>query len=110
MLVLGLGWLTSSLRVFIKDIGQIIGVILQLGFWVTPIFWQINTVPNKYLYLIYINPVVYLVEGYRNSLINEVWFWESYRFTPYFLVITTCIFIGGAIVFKRLKPHFGDVL
>lgn len=38
VLALGLGWLTSSLRVFIKDIGEIIGVIIQFGFWLTPIF------------------------------------------------------------------------
>lgn len=110
ILVLGISWLVSSLRVFTKDISQIIGVILQLGFWVTPIFWSIDRVPEKYLYVLKLNPMVYIVEGYRNSFINEVWFWESYKYTPYFIVITVFFFIVGAVVFRKLRPHFGDVL
>lgn len=110
LLVLGISWLLSSLRVFTKDISQIVGVVLQLGFWVTPIFWSIDRVPEKYLYVLKLNPMVYIVEGYRNSFINEVWFWETYKYTPYFLTITISFLIIGAVVFRKLRPHFGDVL
>lgn len=109
-LVLGISWLISALRVFMKDMAQIIGVILQLGFWVTPIFWSIDKVPEKYMYVLKLNPMVFIVEGYRNSFINEVWFWETYKNTPYFLIITAIFLVLGAIVFRKLRPHFGDVL
>lgn len=110
LLVLGLGWLTSSLRVFIKDIGEIIGVIIQFGFWLTPIFWSINIIPEKYQSLIKLNPMFYIIDGYRNALIHDKWFWEDMNITLYFLTVTGMIFIIGAIVFKRLRPHFGDVI
>jgi ABC-type polysaccharide/polyol phosphate export permease len=110
LLVLGIGWFTSSLRVFTKDISEIIGVILQLGFWVTPIFWQLKMVPEKYLFLMQINPMVYIIDGYRNTFIKQIWFWERLELIPMFLMITLFLLLSGAIVFKRLRPHFGDVL
>lgn len=110
ILVLGISWLTSALRVFIKDVGSFIGVLLQIGFWGTPIFWSIDVVPQKYLYILKLNPMFYIVEGYRDTLINKEWFWESYKITPYFLFTTFALLVIGAIVFKRLRPHFGDVL
>ncbi len=110
ILVLGISWFISSLRVFTKDISQIVGVVLQLGFWVTPIFWSIEKIPEKYLYILKLNPMVFIVEGYRNCFINEVWFWETYKNTPYFLIITAIFLVLGAVVFRKLRPHFGDVL
>lgn len=109
-LVLGLAWMTSSISVFVKDVGNVIGVFLQLGFWLTPIFWTLDLVPEKYQYLIKLNPAYYIVDGYRNTFINEVWFWERYMLGGYFLLITMLFLAVGAIVFKRLRPHFADVL
>ncbi len=110
LLLLGLGWLTSSIKVFVKDIGEIIGVVIQFGFWLTPIFWSIDIIPEKYQSIIKLNPMFYIVEGYRNALIHHRWFWEDMGLTIYFLSFTFIILGIGAIVFKRLRPHFGDVL
>lgn len=110
ILVLGISWLLSSLRVFAKDVSQIISVILQLGFWVTPIFWSLSRVPEKYMFILKLNPMIFIVEGYRNCFIYGRWFWESWDFTFYFLAISTLFFVTGAVVFRKLRPHFGDVL
>ena len=110
VLILGMSWLLSSMRVFTKDIAQIVGVVLQLGFWVTPIFWSLKMVPEEYMYILKLNPMIYIVEGYRNCFIYEQWFWESYKYTPYFLITTAFFLVVGAVVFRRLRPHFGDVL
>jgi ABC-type polysaccharide/polyol phosphate export permease len=110
VLVLGISWFTSALRVFMKDISQIISVILQLGFWITPIFWSISVVPEKYAFILNLNPMVYIVEGYRNTFLSNKWFWESTEYLTYFLFITLFFFLLGIIVFRRLRPHFGDVL
>ena len=108
--LLGLTWLFSALRVFIKDIGNFVNVVIQIGFWATPIFWNKTMLPLKYHFLLYINPMAYIVDGFRNTVIDHVWFWEKPMETFYFLSITLSIFIVGAIVFKRLRPHFGNVL
>ncbi len=109
-LVLGISWITSSLRVFVKDIGNIMAVIIQIGFWATPIFWNIDMVPKPYQWLVQLNPAYYIVEGFRNIFIKQVWFWQMPTVTLYFLAMSTLFFIVGAMVFKRLRPHFGDVL
>ena len=77
LLLVGIGLVASSLRVFIKDVGEIIAVIIQFGFWLTPIFWSIKIIPEQYQSFVKINPMFYIVEGYRNSLIEHKWFWGT---------------------------------
>lgn len=111
-LVLGLGvaWFTSSVVVFLRDIGQFVNMMLQFGFWLTPVFWSMKTVPEQYHWIIKLNPVFYIIEGYRNSMIYHTWFWHDLGAALYFWVVTGTIFILGGLTFKRLRPHFADVL
>lgn len=110
ILLLGISWLTSALRVFIKDTGNFISVLVQIGFWATPIFWSAETIPLRYKWIIKLNPAFFIVNGYRNTFINGIWFWEHPVNTLYYSVLTMLCLAFGAIVFKRLRPHFGDVL
>ena len=110
VLLLGLSWITSSVVVFFKDIGQFVAMVIQFGFWLTPIIWSMKMVPEQYQWLIKLNPVYYIVEGYRNSMIYHKWFFEDLSMTIYFWTATTIIFILGALIFKKLRPHFSDVL
>jgi len=110
ILLLGLSWVTSSIVVFFRDMGQFITMVLQFGFWLTPIFWSFKTIPEQYHWIIKLNPLVYIIEGYRNSMIYHKWFWEDMNMTIYFWVVTLIIFAIGALTFKKLRPHFADVL
>jgi len=110
VLLLGLSWITSSVVVFFKDIGQMVSMFIQFGFWLTPIFWSMKVVPEKYYWIIKLNPMVYIIEGYRNSMIYHKWFWENMDMTLYYWTVTAVIFILGAFTFKKLRPHFADVL
>ena len=76
VLVVGLSWITSALVIFVKDVGQVVAMFLQFGFWFTPILWNIKMVPEKYHTLMKLNPVYYITEGYRNSFISGIWFWS----------------------------------
>ncbi|MCY9664843.1 ABC transporter permease [Paenibacillus alginolyticus] len=109
-LTLGITLITSSLVIFLKDIGQIIAMLLQFGFWLTPIFYSISTVPERYHKFIKLNPVYYIVEGYRDTFIYHKWFWEHPNLTINFWVITICLLLMGIFIFKKLRPHFADVL
>jgi len=108
--VVGLSWITSSVSIFLRDTGQIIGMMLQFGFWLTPIFWSLTILPEKYQAFIKLNPVYYITEGYRDSFINKVWFWEHGALTAYFWSVTLVILITGAVVFRKLRPHLADIL
>ena len=110
MFTLGLTWISSALNVFMKDVDQIAGIIVRLGFWFTPIFWKVERLPEEFQFFVQFNPAYYFVQGYRDSLIYNVGFWEKPFLTIYFWTFTSMLFIVGAIVFKRLRPHFADVL
>jgi len=107
---LGLGWAVSALNPFIRDIGQIVGVVLQMGFWATPIFWDIQMMPQKIRIIFKFNPMFYIVQGYRESFIYFIPFWKHPYQTLYFWAVATTAFVVGALIFKKLKPHFADVL
>ena len=110
ILLLGLSWITSSIVIFFKDMEQLVAIIIQFGFWLTPIFWSMKIVPDKYHSLIELNPIVYIIEGYRNSMIYNKWFWEEPIATIYFWSITMIIFLIGGLTFNKLRPHFADVI
>lgn len=107
---LGLSWAVSALNPFIRDIGQIVSVVLQMGFWATPIFWDINMMPPKLQIVFKLNPMFYIVQGYRESFIYFLPFWKHPFQTLYFWVVAIAMFIIGALIFKKLKPQFADVL
>ena len=110
ILVLGITWMTSSIVVFFRDMGQIIAMVVQFGFWLTPIFWSMKILPEKYHSIIEYNPAYYIVEGYRDSLIYNTWFWEKPALSIQYWSIAMIFFFVGAIVFRKLRPHFADVL
>jgi lipopolysaccharide transport system permease protein/teichoic acid transport system permease protein len=110
VLALGIGWAVSALNVFLRDVGQITAVILQMGFWATPIFWDISMMPDGLRTLFELNPMYYVVQGYRDSFLGFVPFWERPWEAAWFWAVASTVFVAGALIFKKLKPQFADVL
>ena len=112
MFTLGLVYATSAIVVFFRDLTQIISIFLQVGIWLTPIMWDVNMLANYpwLIKLFKLNPMYYIVTGYRDSMLGHVWFWNHWGWTVYFWIVTVVLFALGSWIFKRLKPHFADVL
>ena len=87
-----------------------IAIFLQFGMWLTPIMWSIDIMPAKYLSLIKLNPMYYIVDGYRNALITGLPLFSDIKLSLYFWVVTICLFVIGIVLFRKLRPHFADVL
>jgi teichoic acid transport system permease protein len=109
VLVTGLSFLTSSIIVFFKDMRQILAILLQLGIYLTPILWSKNRVPANMQWVLQLNPMFYVVDGYRSSLILGG-FSIDLLSTVIFWVITLLLLVIGLVVYSRLRPHFADVL
>lgn len=112
VLLLGLTSLTSAVTVFFRDLTQMISIALQVGVWMTPIMWNFEDLKlgQTLRFIFRLNPMYYIVEGYRDSLINKVWFWERPGLTLYFWGLTLGLLWLGRKVFHRLRVHFADVL
>lgn len=107
---LGIVYGTSAIVIFFRDLSQIINIVLQVGVWTIPIMWDINMIPMKYQWIFKINPMYYVVNGYRESIYGHTWFWHNMGQTVYFWTVTLILFVIGTVIFKRLKVHFADVL
>lgn len=112
VLVLGICYLTSSVVVFFRDLSQIINIVLQVGIWMTPIMWSYSDfgIQGFLAKILMLNPMFYIVQGYRDSLINKAWFWEHPMLTLYFWGFTLVVFFLGTRLFTKLQAHFADVL
>jgi teichoic acid transport system permease protein len=110
ILVLSISYATCAIVVFFRDLLQIINIGLQLFQWMTPILWNIDIVPDKYKWIIKLNPMTYIVEGYRNAIYGDTWFFEHFYSSTYFWIFVVAVFCLGTLIFKRSKPHFADIL
>jgi len=111
LLVLGLSYATAAFTVFFRDTAQIVSIFLTIGIWMTPIMWNAQTtMSGKMLGFFKLNPMYYIVDGFRDSLLNKVWFWEKPVWSIYFWCVTIAVYLLGVKLFNRLKVHFSDVL
>ena len=112
-LALGIGFLTSAVNVFFKDMAQIVSICLQFGMWLTPIMYHESMFEEKAPWavpVLKLNPFYYISTGYRDSMLMGNGFWERPKMTLYFWGVTLAVGLIGLKVFKRLRPHFSDVL
>lgn len=108
LLCLGLGWFLASLGVFVRDIGQLIGLAVQVLFFMTPIFYPISAIPEHLRFILYLNPLTFIVNHFRRVLL-----WGQMPDWTEFLVIT--ILTGalctlGYVWFMKSKKTFADVV
>lgn len=108
LFAIGVGWIVSSLHVYLRDTAQVLSVILTFWFWITPIFIAEQQFPARVRFLLRLNPLAFIVRAYRDRLL-------SYRFPNFqdLLLVTAfslTAFIVGGLFFRHLKRGFADVL
>lgn len=108
LLGISLGLILGTLNVFIRDIGQIIPITLQILFWLTPIVYTLETLPEGFSNIFSYNPIYPIVASFQNVLVfNQPPIWSS--LLP--LIITTLLLLSSAFfLFRRAAPDMVDVL
>lgn len=108
LLSLGLCWFLSALGVFLRDIGQVIGLVVTAMFFLSPILYPVTAVPEFARRLLFLNPLTFPIEQARNVLLwGRVPDWSGLCF--YFLV-SWLVAIFGLAFFQRIRKGFADVL
>ncbi len=113
MLALAIGYFTSAINVFFKDMAQIVNICMQFGMWLAPIMYWDGMFTQNHPWmapLFKLNPFYYIVYGYRDSMLTGNWFFERPMNTLYFWGVTIILFYFGLKIFTKLRPHFSDVL
>lgn len=109
-LTLALGRITATLTAFLRDTSNFVGVMTQFCFWITPLFWDIASVPENFQILFKINPIHYVAQGYRDTFVYGIAFWQRPWQTIYFWVFVAVITLLGNFIFKKLRPHLADLI
>lgn len=109
-LLIALAYITSSIVIFFKDLNQVIAIILQIGIWATPIMWDASNISSKLNKVMKINPIYYIVNGFRDTFLDKIWFWERTYWTIGYWIGVFILYVVGRNIFKRLQVHFADVL
>lgn len=102
---------SSLLASMSKDFANLVKSFVTAVFWLSGIIFNINTIDIPWLKsLLMINPVTFLIEGYRNCFINQVWFWEQPKRLMYFAIILIVLIILAIWIYRRLRKEIPDVL
>ena len=108
LLALGLGLMLGVLNVFIRDIGQIVPIALQLLFWFTPIVYMIKIIPEKYAHLLKLNPLVPIIHAYQSILLfNQPPPWQS---LGYVFILSLLLLGVSLVLFRKASPEMVDQL
>jgi lipopolysaccharide transport system permease protein len=107
-LALGLSWFLASLGVFIRDISYTISLIVQVIFYLTPIFYPITAVPKAMRPMLELNPLTPIIDNSRQVLLwGAMPDWGSFGLS---LTVSVCLMVLGYAWFMKTKKAFADVL
>jgi lipopolysaccharide transport system permease protein len=108
ILVLGLAWILASLGVFLRDVGQTIGIITTVMMFLSPVFFPITALPEEYRPIIMANPLTFIIEQSREVLIwGRLPNWVSLGI---YMSVAVIIAWAGYIWFQKTRKGFADVL
>lgn len=108
MFSIGLSWIVASLHVYLRDTSQLVTVTMTFWFWFTPIFIEESMVPERFRFILQINPMAHFVGIYRQCVLGaEAPALSQFGFAALSAVI---VFVLGGFVFRRLRQGFADVL
>lgn len=105
---IGIAFITSSLTVYFRDLQHILGIIIQLLFYATPIAYSIKQVPENLQWIVKINPMSYLIDGYREIFYNGAM--PDFSGLGIALSIGIGLCIIGYFTFKKLERRFAEEL
>ena len=109
-LAYGLGLICATIAPFAGDIQSIVNVVMNVGFWATPIVWNIESMPGTVQKILKLNPMYYVCNGYRDAWLTHVPFWHRMGTTVWFWVVALILILVGCRLFRKMSPEFVDVL
>ncbi len=108
LIIFGFSMFLASIGVFLRDIAQIIGMLVMATLFLSAVFYPIDSVPEQYRFLFYLNPVAFTIEQFRGAVIlgrTPEWLWFAYYY-PVSMIVSWL----GVIWFQKTRQGFSDVL
>jgi lipopolysaccharide transport system permease protein len=103
----GLGLGLAAINVRFRDVKYAVPFLLQMGIFVTPVIYPIRYVPERWQFLVGLNPMAGVVLGFRHAILGSPASWSVMGLS---LAVSICLFIGGLLVFRGMEKLFADVI
>lgn len=107
LFVYGISLILSCLNLFFRDIQQIIPILINFIFYLTPILYKLEMVPEQYRKLLLINPIAPIIISWKKLFIQGILIPEYLLFSAIYSIVFLLL---GIITYKKLKWKFGEVL
>lgn len=107
-IVYGLSLMVAAMYVYYRDLTQIWEVVIQIGFFLSPIVYPISMIPAQYLPFYVLNPVTIIIETYRNFLIFGLP--PGLKSMVYLVISAVIMMVAGNALFNRLERRFGELI
>jgi ABC-type polysaccharide/polyol phosphate export permease len=108
LFAIGLGWIAAALQVYLRDTSQLVVVGMTFWFWLTPIFIREKNFPSRMQWVLWLNPMAYIVRGYRTMLLDVKA--PPLRDMATAAGFAVAAFVCGGLFFRQMKKGFADVL
>ena len=108
LIILAFNFILSAMTVFVRDIDHFVSVILMLGFYATPIVYQANMLPEKFQWVLKLNPMAQLVEAYRSIFYYHQM--PDWKMLGIWGIASFVFIIMGYRIFKKLEKSFVEEL
>ena len=108
LLVLAISLIVSSICVYVRDLQHFIGIFLQLLFYATPVVYSAETIPENFAWMLKINPMTYIIDGYRNIFYNQTM--PDIKALLILFVILLFVIVIGYVIFNKLQKGFAEEL
>lgn len=108
LITIGICWFVASLGVYLRDISHLVGLVLQVLFFMTPIFYSIEMVPQRFRFILFFNPLTTIIQQTRNAVLFNIW--PDWLHLGLIFVISIFVFQLGYVWFMKTKRGFADVL
>ncbi|MCT2535291.1 ABC transporter permease [Aquibacillus koreensis] len=106
-----LALITSTLSTLIRDVHMFLNATLRMLLYLSPILWSMKDLDYWIQFIMRINPLYYIIEGYRASFLGLGWYFvDSWQYTLYFWGLTIVFFLIGSSIHVKFRRHFIDFL
>jgi lipopolysaccharide transport system permease protein len=103
----GLGLLVSSLNARFRDLKYAVPFFLQMGLFVTPVIYPLRYMPERYRFLLELNPMAGMVEGFRSTMLGGQTNWALVSLS---LLGSGMLCVASLFIFRRMERHLADII
>lgn len=100
----------STFSTIVRDFHSLLQTTMKMLFYLTPVLWDISNFPEVVQNILRLNPIYYLIKGFRDTFLYKTWFYEDLAYTFYFWILNITILLIGAKLHLKFRKRFVDYL